>query len=92
MAAPTTIARGGNGEPLADTVSYDGYIIQPAPKHDGQQWNVAGVITRKDAPDAGEHSFIRADTYTSKEEADKWSVHKAKQIIKEQGDRLIPKS
>lgn len=81
---------GDSGGSLAEPVVYNGYVIQPQPKQDGGQWNIAGVITREDAT-GGEHRFIRADTYTSRDDADAFSIRKARQIIDEQGDRLIPK-
>jgi hypothetical protein len=36
-----------------------------------------------------EHHFIRAETHGTKDAADAFSILKAKQIIDEQGDRLL---
>ena len=77
------------GGPAAEPVIYNGYVIQPQPKQESGQWHVAGVITREDAPDGPAHRFIRADTYSSKDDADEFSVRKAKQIIDERGSRLL---
>ena len=85
---------GGGGEagtsgPLAEPVTYNGYVIQPEPKQDGSHWNVAGVISREGETDGPVHRFIRADTYTNKDDADAFSIRKAKQIIDERGDGLL---
>ena len=76
--------------PLAETEIYKGYVIQPDPKNENGQWNVAGVITREGASNGPEHRFIRADTYSSKDDADAFSIRKAKQIIDERGASLLP--
>jgi hypothetical protein len=84
------IGTGDDGDgPLAEPEIYKGYHIQPEPKSDNGQWHVAGVITREDEPDGPAHRFIRADTYSNKEDADAFSIRKAKQIIDERGDRVL---
>ncbi len=82
----------GGGEksaPAADPVIYNGYVIQPEPKQEGSHWNVAGVISREGESDGPVHRFIRADTYTDKDDADAFSIRKAKQIIDERGKQLF---
>lgn len=76
--------------PLAEPEIYNGYVIQPEPKSENGQWHVAGVITREGVTDGPEHRFIRADTYSSKDDADAFSIRKAKQIIDERGAGLLP--
>ncbi|MGI9464197.1 MAG: HlyU family transcriptional regulator, partial [Aestuariivirgaceae bacterium] len=80
---------GSPGGPLAEPEVYNGYVIQPEPKQDGGQWHVAGVITREGVPDGPAHRFIRADTYSSKDDADAFSIRKARQIIDERGERVL---
>ena len=72
-----------------EAVHYEGFVIQAAPERDGSQWRLAGVIIK--TGDAGdlERSFLRADTFASREEAESFAVRKAKQIIDEQGERLF---
>jgi len=78
---------GGSGNEAA--VEYKGYTISPSPRQEGAQWLTSGVI-RKEFPDGvKEHRFIRADIHASKEDADAFSLGKAKQIIDELGDRLF---
>lgn len=81
-----------NGGRVAEPVLYGGYIIRAEPKANNGQYNIAGTITREDDPEGTAHQFIRADTYASLDDAVSWSERKAKQIIDEQGERLIPKS
>ncbi len=82
-------ATGEPAGPAAEPEIYGGYVIQPEPKKEGGQWHIAGVITREGAPEGPAHRFIRADTYSSKDDADEFSIRKAKQIIDERGDRLL---
>ena len=71
------------------TVEYKGYTIRPLPRQQGSQWLTAGVITKQFADGVKEHEFIRADTHSTKDDADANSLGKAKQIIDELGDKLF---
>ena len=76
----------------AESVEYNGFKIQPAPRKQGNSYVTAGVISKMD--DAGnvmEHSFIRADTHADIDAACEHSVFKGKQIINESGDRIFKK-
>ncbi len=84
----------GGGEKAAETTSakseaYNGFIIEPRPKASGGQFNIAGVIRKEDEPDGPTHEFIRADTFTTADEAARFTLIKAKQIIDQQGDRMF---
>ncbi len=68
---------------------YNGFVIQAAPLQDGSQWLTAGVISKKIGDEQKEHRFIRADTHASREDAEAFSITKARLIIDEQGDRLF---
>ncbi|WGF87339.1 HlyU family transcriptional regulator [Marinivivus vitaminiproducens] len=78
-------AKAEHGEP----VEYNGFTITPAPEGKGGQYLTAGIIRKAVGDEVREHRFIRADTHSSKDEAEKFSVLKAQQIINEQGDRLF---
>jgi len=84
---------GGDGDGKAprrgDPVEYEGLVIQAAPEPAGDRWRLAGVIIKQDGAEALERVFIRADTFTSREEAETFAVRKGKQIIDEQGSRLF---
>jgi len=71
--------------------TYNGYVILPNPRQDGGQWYIAGAIVREDDPEGERHEFIRADTFNNLEDAIFHSLRKARQIIDEQGERLLPK-
>ena len=82
---------GGGGPEVkaAEPVSYNGFIIHPAPQREGSHWHIAGSIVADDDPDGRAHEFIRADTFTDHDEAVKYTVRKAKQIIDERGTKLF---
>jgi hypothetical protein len=80
---------GGKSAPAFEAETYKGYVIEPRPKGTSGTYNIAGNIRKEDDPDGPSHDFIRADTFTSTEEAARFSIIKAKQIIDQQGDRLL---
>ena len=70
-------------------VEYKGYRIKPSPYLSNGQYQTAGSI-EKDTPEGvKEHRFIRADTYSGREDAIAFTISKAKQIIDHQGDRIF---
>ena len=83
---------GASHQDAGKTVEYKGYMIRPAARREGSQWLTVGVISKAFGDDVKEHEFIRADTYSSKQDADACSIVKAKQIIDEKGDDLFPDS
>ncbi len=68
---------------------YNGFFIHAAPLKDGSQWLTAGLITKKIGDEQKQHQFIRADTHTSREDAEAFSLTKARLIVDEQGERLF---
>ena len=84
---------GSNGEggtpDRAEPVEYGGCKIYAAPRKDSGQWLTAGLITKEIGEETKEHHFIRADRHGSREDAESFSVTKAKQIIDEQKDALF---
>ena len=82
-------AAGGAGGKRGKPQEYSGFVIQAAPIQDGSQWLTAGVISKKFGDEQKEHQFIRADTHASQEDAEAFSITKARLIIDEQGDRLF---
>ncbi len=73
----------------SDPVEHEGLTIRAAPMPEGSQFRLAGVIIK--TTDAGplERLFVRADLFTTREEAEDFTVRKGKQIIDEQGQRLF---
>jgi hypothetical protein len=79
---------GGTGKPMA-SVEYNGFTITPEPLPQGGQYNTAGVITKPFPEGAKEHRFVRADAFSSRDDAAAHAITKAQQIIDEQGDRMF---
>lgn len=73
----------------AQAVEYKGYRILPAPFWSKTHYQTAGTI-EKDTPEGvKKHAFIRADTYTSRDDAVAFAITKAKQLIDQQCDRIF---
>ena len=72
-----------------DAVEYNGFKIEPAPQPEGSQWRLAGYIVRGSDDSAEERPFVRADLFSSREQAAEFAIRKGKQIIDEQGDKLF---
>lgn len=71
------------------TMEHKGFLIRAEPFQSEGQYQTAGVI-QKDADGAvREQSFIRADRFTSIDEAAEFALSKGRQIIDEQGDGLF---
>ena len=81
---------GGGKEPTRGSgEAYKGYMIYPAVQNEGGSWRTAGVISKQDGDDTLEHTFIRADVFTSKDEAEACATRKGKQIVDERGDAIF---
>ena len=68
---------------------YNGYTIEAAPVAEGGQFQIAGRITRTVGGVAKEHSFMRADRFSTFEDAENFTFIKARQIIDQSGDKLF---
>lgn len=80
---------GGEAPDPASAVEYRGFRILPLVRAQGGQYLTCALI-EKDFPDGPRrHELIRADTHASPEDAKAFAVHKARQVIDEQGDRLF---
>lgn len=78
-----------SGGQAAEPVAYKDFLIRPAPRRDGSHWHIAGSIVSEADPDGAAHEYIRADTFTSLEEAVRFTVIKGQQIIDERGKKLL---
>jgi hypothetical protein len=83
----------GSGAPAAakpaKTEDYNGYTIHAAPVPEGGQFQLAGRITKTVDGVAKEHAFMRADRFSTFEDAENFTFVKARQIIDQNGDRLF---
>jgi hypothetical protein len=68
---------------------HEGYEIFPEPQSAGGQFRVAARIEKVIDGERKVHRLVRADTVASRDDAVAMSVTKAKQVIREQGDRLF---
>ena len=75
-------------KPMA-SVEFEGYSIEPVTHEEQGKFYTAGRISKSFDSGVKTQSFIRADTHTSRESAAEHAVQKAKQIIREQGDKLF---
>jgi len=80
---------GGGGEPAAEGIEYNGYRIHPTPYPSKGAYQTSGVIEKEIGGELKEHRFVRAETHPSRDQAIEFSIHKAQQIIDEQGDRIF---
>jgi hypothetical protein len=68
---------------------YKGFSIMPTPIKEGGQWRLAGTISKEIGGATKEHKFIRADLFSSKDEAAQFTVSKAQLIIDQSGDSIF---
>ncbi|MEO0546778.1 MAG: HlyU family transcriptional regulator [Pseudomonadota bacterium] len=83
---------GGGDEPSApahEPVEHEGFMILPQPIPEGGQFRLGATISKEMDGDVKEHKLIRADMFPSADQCAEYAVTKAKQVIKEQGDRIF---
>ena len=68
---------------------HKGFTIEARPYKEGGQFQLAGVISKEIGGVRKEHKYIRADRFTSLDEAADIALVKGRQIIDEQGERLF---
>lgn len=79
----------GNGAADTPTTEHEGYTIRATPISEGGQFRLAAVISKVIDGEVKEHRLIRADLFTSADEAAETAIRKARQVIAEQGDRMF---
>jgi len=72
-----------------ESVEHGGYLIEPAPLAEGDQWRLAGVIVQEVESGRLERTFVRAEVFSSRADAEAYAIRKGQQIIDEQGERLF---
>jgi len=80
---------GRTAEPAADPIEYKGYRIRPTPYPSRGAYQTSGTIEKQVGGELKEHSFVRAETHPSRDQAIEFSIAKAQQIIDEQGERMF---
>jgi len=76
-------------EPQAETETYEGFRITPAPQKDTEGFRLAARIEKEINGEVKVHQLVRADTLRSLDEAQEFSLRKAKQLIDQQGERIF---
>jgi hypothetical protein len=84
----------GNGQPAktareAEPVSYNDCLIYPAPIAEGSQFRLAGRIEKEVGGQTLVRTFVRADMFSSMDDAVTFTVRKAEQIIDQNGPLLF---
>lgn len=82
-------SRAGEAAQAAEPVAYQGFLIRPAPYKEDGQYQTAGFIEKEIGGVRREHRFIRADRFTGYDDAVRFTVVKAQQLIDQQGERLF---
>ncbi len=80
---------GGGANAPAEPVQYEGFDIIPEPIPEGGRFRLAARIEKTIDGELKTHHVIRADVFDSREQAESFSVIKAKQVIDESGDRMF---
>ena len=80
---------GAQEQAVEETEDYKGFTIEAAPIKEGGQYRTAGFISREVDGSTKRIPFIRADNSTDKAQSVSHSLSKAKQIVDEQGERLL---
>jgi hypothetical protein len=84
---------GGGRAPAAPksvkSVEYKGFTIEARPYKEGGQFQLAGMISKEVDGVRKEHSYVRADRFTSIDEAAEIALVKGRQIIDEQGENIF---
>jgi hypothetical protein len=79
----------GTGDAAGEPLEYKGFSIRATPfKADGQ-YQCCGVISKEIGGETKEHRFIRADKFSSIDDAVPVTLRKGQQIVDEQGERMF---
>jgi hypothetical protein len=68
---------------------HKGFTITAAPIKESGQWRLAGVISKEISGVVKEHRFVRADVFTSKDEAVQFAFVKGELIIDQSGEAIF---
>ena len=84
------IGAGGPGKALPErTEPYEGFEIRATPYEEEGKYQLCGVISREVDGVRREHRYVRADRFSTIEDAIDMTLFKGRQIIDQTGDRLF---
>ena len=73
----------------AKSVEHNGFRIEAQPYSESGQFQLAGTISKEIDGVRKEHRYVRADRFTSIEDAAEYAILKGRQIIDQQGERIF---
>ena len=76
-------------EKSEEPVEHEGYQITATPIAEGGQFRLSAEISREIDGETKTHRMIRADIFPNRDDAIAAALRKARQVIKEQGDRIF---
>jgi hypothetical protein len=74
---------------MAAETEHKGFTIRATPFKEGGQFQTCGVVTKEIGGVLKEHKFIRADRFSTLDDAVNVSLSKGRQLVDEQGERLF---
>lgn len=74
---------------VAKEAEHKGFVIRAMPYKEGGQFQTAGTISKEIDGEMKEYKFVRADRFSTLEEAADLSLSKGRQIVDEQGERMF---
>ncbi|PHP64882.1 hypothetical protein CSC94_22110 [Zhengella mangrovi] len=80
---------GAAPEPKVEAIDYEGYVLTPMPKAENGMYRLQGLVARGEGDGRREHMLIRADMFTSAEDAADAFLRKARLLIDQQGEQLF---
>jgi hypothetical protein len=83
--------RGGKqtAEQPAKQAEHKGFVVEARPFKEGGRYQTAGLIAKEIDGVRKEFRFIRADSFTTLEEAADLALSKGRLIVDEQGERMF---
>ena len=79
----------GDKPAAAKETEHKGFIIRATPYKEGGQFQTAGTISKEVDGQMKDYKFVRADRFSTLEEAADLSLSKGRQIVDEQGERMF---
>ena len=79
-------------EEVPESITYKSFTIEAAPIQESSTYRTAGFIIGELDGEEKRVKFIRADQHNDKQQAIDHAFSKARQIIDEQGNRLLKKA
>ena len=72
-----------------ETRDHAGFTIKATPMPEGGQFRLAALIEKEVGGEVKTHRMIRADMFSSKDEATRFALKKAEQVIDQQGESIF---